>query len=116
MLSKNPIINIVLTGWRFAEQYRPLFLVYLVLFAFAQAMVLSEPYLIGQMVNCVQHGVETGFKNPAATLNGVYSYLFLYLVAELGFWVFHGPGRLIENFVAFHIRANYKRHMFKILT
>lgn len=115
-MSKNPIFHLILTGWRFAEQRRRLILVYLVLFAGAQAAGLSEPYIIGQMINAVQHGMDSGFKDPAAFLHSVYFYLFLYFVAEIGFWVFHGPGRLIECYVAFHIRANYKNHMFKVLT
>jgi ATP-binding cassette, subfamily B, bacterial len=86
------------------------------MFAIAQAMTLAEPFIIGQVINCVQESATKGFSDPAKLEQNVLMYLGWYFATQVGFWVFHGPARLVERFVAFHIKVNYKSEMFRKLT
>jgi len=116
MLIKNPIVSLISTGWTYAGKRRHLILIYLGMFAMSQALSLAEPYVVGKLLNCVQVSATGGFKNGTALLHQIYFYLGLLFATQVGFWAFHGPGRLIERFVAYHIKADYKQHMFKIVT
>jgi ATP-binding cassette, subfamily B, bacterial len=90
---------------------------YFFLFGLAQAMALSEPYVIGQLLNNVQTGTGAHLNAVDKTAwKNVSFYLLVYLATQVLFWLFHGPGRVIERYVAFHIKANYKAYLFGILT
>jgi len=119
MLMKNPIVYLLVTGWAYAGKYRALILVYTVMFALAQAMMLAEPYIIGKLINCMQSGVaglSTGTLQRDHLMDQVKMYLLIYFVTQVGFWVFHGPGRLLERYVAFNMKAAFKGKLFSTLT
>jgi ATP-binding cassette, subfamily B, bacterial len=119
MLMKNPIVYLLVTGWAYAGKYRSVILLYTVMFALAQAMMLAEPYIIGKLINCIQAGVTgvaTGSISRDHLMDQVKMYLLIYFVTQVGFWVFHGPGRLLERFVAFNMKAAYKGKLFATLT
>jgi ABC-type multidrug transport system fused ATPase/permease subunit len=42
--------------------------------------------------------------------------MMLFFLLKLGFWVIHGPTRLLERYVAFQICFAYKAHMFRCVT
>ncbi len=113
---KSPIPYLLNTGWRFAGKHRALFVVYLIMFAAAQAITLAEPFIIGKLINCVQESATSGFKDAQQLQDSILFYLAIYFLTQVGFWSFHGPARLIERFVAFHIKVNYKSEMFRKLT
>ncbi|MBA3994488.1 MAG: hypothetical protein C0469_13245 [Cyanobacteria bacterium DS2.3.42] len=118
MLMKNPIVYLLVTGWAYAGKHRSVIVLYTVMFAFAQAMMLAEPYIIGKLINCLQTGV-TGVATGSVhdhLMDQVKMYLLLYFVTQVGFWLFHGPGRLLERYVAFNIKATFKGKLFSILT
>lgn len=116
MFKRNPIIYLTQTGWQYAGKQRPLMLLYTFMFAMSQAISLSEPYVIGQLLNSVQTNLAAGSAATGKLLHDIYFYLSLFFAIQFFCWVFHGPGRLIERFVAFHIRVNYKSTLFKMLT
>ena len=110
-----PILYLITTGWRYAGSQRPLMLGALVLFALAQATMLAEPYVIGQLLNAVQRNVSD--HAPAEKmLHDIYVYLGIFFAIQFFFWTFHGPGRLIERIAQFHIKVNYKCKLFQMLT
>ncbi len=115
MSKRNPIFYLALTGWHYAGKYRPLMVLYVALFACAQAISLAEPYVIGRLLNSVQQNVGKG-ANFQHLVNDIYLYLGLFFAIQFFFWAFHGPGRLVERFVQFHIKANYKTALFKMVT
>lgn len=116
MFKRNPIIYLTMTGWHYARALRPLMLFYTILFALSQAVSLSEPYIIGQLLNSVQTNITAGTAAREKLVHDIYLYLSLFFAIQFFAWVFHGPGRLIERFVAFHIKVNYKSTLFKMLT
>ncbi len=107
MLRKNPIISLILTGWDYAGSRRYQVIVYLILYALSESTMLAEPYIIGRLLNCVQTSATAGFKNPNQLLHQMYFYIGLLFVTHIIFWVFHGPGRVIERNLAFRIKADY---------
>jgi ABC-type multidrug transport system fused ATPase/permease subunit len=116
MMTKNPILYLLYTGWQYADKHRGLFLAYLLMFAVAQAITLAEPFVIGQVINCVQISATKGFSDNQQLEREILFYLGIYFLTQVGFWLFHGPARLVERFVAFHIKVNYKSSMFRKLT
>jgi len=51
---KNPIGFLLSRGWQYASPHRWIIVVCFVTFAGAQAALLAEPYVIGQLLNTVQ--------------------------------------------------------------
>ncbi len=115
MSKQNPIFYLTRTGWQYAGTHRPLMIWYVVLFALAQAVSLTEPYVIGQLLNSVQKNVSKG-ANFDRLVHEIYFYLLMFFLIQFFFWAFHGPGRLFERFVQFHIKANFKASLFKMIT
>jgi ATP-binding cassette, subfamily B, bacterial len=112
---KNPMFLVMRTGWEYAGRYRSAMIVYLVMFAMSQAVSLTEPYVVGKLLNSVQVNVRDS-GSSAKLWHDVCFYATIYFLLELGFWLFHGPGRVIERIVAYHIRVNYKQHLMNLLT
>lgn len=112
----HPVVELFATGWKLAGSWRPLLFVSLAIFACAQAITLMEPYIIGQLINCAQRFSTFDAANRDILIGQIQFYLLLFLATQIGFWLFNGPGRLLERSMAFHIRANYRLEMVKVLT
>jgi len=110
---KNPIILVMRTGWQYAGRYRAAMVAYLAMFAIAQAISLAEPYVIGKLLNSVQINIQAA---SGKLWHDVCFYVTIYFLLQAGFWLFHGPGRVIERIVAYHIKVNYKRQLVKLVT
>src|SRR5688572_9889477 len=91
-------------------------LVYMLMFVAAQVSMAFEPYLIGRMLNILQEGATHATKSGAQIWTEVSWCLWLWFGIQFLFWLFHGPGRVLERYVAFHIGANYKKHLFGLVT
>ena len=103
------------TGWQYAGRYRIHMIVYLIMFAIAQTILLAEPYVIGKLLNSVQANLHDSALN-GSLWRDVCFYMTIYFLLQVAFWLFHGPGRVLEMIVSYHIRANYKRHLVQMLT
>lgn len=79
-------------------------------------MELVEPFVIGHMLNDVQIDLAGGLANGDKLRHDVLRYLLMILAISLGFWSLHGPARVIERFVAFQIRSNFKAELFRRVT
>ncbi len=105
-LSNNPVIFLLKRQWQFAEGYRKKILFYTALFLIANTFYFFEPLVIGKILNLIQ---QQGFNSES--VKTLLPWLFLILALTIGFWIFHGPARVIENRVAFIVRANYKKYL-----
>jgi ATP-binding cassette subfamily B protein len=114
-LLQNPILLLLRRGWQHAGQYRPAAVLYTAIFLLAQVSYLAEPYVIGRMLNIMQTDLVHSTKSGAQVWSEVSFYLWIWFWLQLAFWVFHGPGRVLERYVAFHMCANYKKHLFDIV-
>jgi ATP-binding cassette, subfamily B, bacterial len=97
--------------WRYARGRRPVVVLYALMFVAANIINLLQPLVIGRLLNDVQRATLDGdpFRGMA--------WLFLALVGlEVGFWVLHGPARVLENLTAFHVRRAMKDRLFRVVT
>lgn len=81
---------------------------YCLLFVISNIIMLLGPLIFGLVIGEVQrNGVSE------ANVGRLMLLLSLLLLKELGFWLFHGIGRVIERMVAFQAELNYRRHLLK---
>jgi ATP-binding cassette subfamily B protein len=104
---KNPITHLARRAWLEAEGRRPIMLCYLAMFLCAQVLSLAEPWVIGRMLDSVQTISDRG-----RLLTAVYTYAGAFLGIQVFFWLFHGPARCLERWVAFHVRTRYRTGLF----
>lgn len=107
-MKQNPIVYLARRVWSQATGYRSWVVAYLLMFLAAQLISICEPWVIGRLLNAVQIG---GAK--ATVLHAVYFYAGCYLAIQTFFWLFHGPARVMERWVAFQLRSRYKARLFQ---
>lgn len=96
--------------WRYAKGRRRSLVLFVVLFLIANSLYLLEPFVIGQLLNAIQQ-TSVGPETSSTLL-----WLFLAMIGvSVGFWFFHGPARVLEQDIGFHIRAHFVDHLYRIL-
>lgn len=108
---RNPLAFLAQSTWEQAGERRPRIVLYLGLFVVGQAILLSEPYLFGSLLNKLQAD-----PSPGNARQVVWTFAWLYLGLQAFFWVFHGPARVIERAVAFAVRSHWKSELFRKAT
>lgn len=111
-MQRNPFGFLISRGWQYAGPHRWIIIACYLMHACAQAALLAEPYVIGQLLNTVQ--MHT--KMPAALTQDIFNTLAIYFFLQFTFWVFHGPARYLEMFLGFHIKLNYRTALFRMVT
>ena len=102
----NPIVFLLRKLWKYSKGNRKNVILYFSLLLVANLINLVEPLVVAYLLNMIQEqGVNSG---NIMTIMGI---LFLFVLLSIGFWFFHGPGRVIEIRNAFLVRANYKKHL-----
>lgn len=105
-LRDNPIMYLYRQMWKYSKGNRNTVLVFSIMFVISNIIWLSEPLIVGKILNTVQEeGVSAG---------NMWSLIFLvslFFVSGIGFWSFHGPARVMEMKNSFKVRANYKRYL-----
>jgi ABC-type multidrug transport system fused ATPase/permease subunit len=104
----NPLIYLIKKMWKYAEFNRPKVVLYVILSIIANIIHSLDPILIGFMMNVIQ---QEGINQT--NLPKIILLLSLFVAAEIVFWMFHGPSRVIENVNAFIVRNNYKKYLLK---
>ncbi len=94
--------------WRYAKGRRHIVVLYALMFVAANCISLLEPLIIGQLINVIQQAATV----PQAP-NLIMLYLLLLLGESGGFWLLHGPARIIEQSIAFHVQAAFIERYFE---
>lgn len=133
-MAQGGIIYLLRRAWEYALGYRKIFILYILMLCFAQVMSLAEPWVIGQLLNTVQNGgssssimhtwmnwlvalISSAFGEDKQTVfHFVLAWLAVFFFAQIFFWCFHGPARIMERLLSFQIRANYKKELFTFVT
>ncbi len=97
--------------WRYADSRRAVVVLYVTLFVIGNTVWLFEPYVIGKILNAVQQSEE----DPSAA-SSILRSLAMLVGLSAGFWLFHGPARVLERTNAFHVRTAFKQHLFSVIT
>lgn len=97
--------------WTYSSGRRPLVALYVCLFILSNVVYLFEPYAVGKILNEIQHAAsgQEGIKQ-------IWWYLGLLVLLAVGFWLFHGPARILERQNAFFVRRAFKQYLFTIVT
>lgn len=101
----NPIIFLTRYAWKYGDRKKIILFVFL--FLCANAVNFFQPLLIGYIFNIIQQeGINSG------NIMRLLSLLFCSTLLVLGFWIFHGPARVIERKNAFITRVNFRKYLF----
>src|SRR5215203_617692 len=102
---KNPYISLLRTSWTYAGRRRSTFVLIYAMFLVAQVIAAMHPLLFGWFIGNVQ-----------AHSDKVMHYTFLFVAGYIGLkfseWCLHGPGRIMERMLAFHIGRNFLREKY----
>ncbi len=104
--TNNPLIYLTKKSWGYAKGNRRSVVLYVTLFLCANFCQLSQTFIVALVLNAIQK-------------NGLHHDTFLTIVARLGalvaadlaFWMFHGPARVMETTNAFFVRSQYKKYL-----
>ena len=104
--SDNPISYLSRMMWKFSKGNRSKVVLVIFLSTIANTIFFVEPLIIAKVLNIIQlEGVTQS--NIGLILLILSSYLFI----NIGFWIFHGPARVLEISNAFIVRAQYKQYL-----
>jgi len=102
----NPIVYLTLKTWEYSNGNRKQLWLILLLFLIANLISLLEPLVVAKILNTIQEQGLTQEVLPTLTI-----YLMMFLGITVSFWIFHGPARVLEEKLAFLVKANYKKHL-----
>ncbi|MCK4650177.1 ABC transporter ATP-binding protein [Candidatus Pacearchaeota archaeon] len=98
----NPLWNVIKTEWRYLGDRKKIFVLYMSLFVIAGAISLLNPLVVGLIFNSIQQTISSG-----AELKKLIFMIFILLALTIGFWIFHGAGRILEELTGFQVQRNY---------
>lgn len=97
--------------WTYAAGRRRIVVTYILFFVASNILWLLTPYIVGQILNNVQQASA-----HADSFRTIILLLLSLVFIEALSWFFHGPARVMERYMAFHVRAEFKKHLFGIVT
>ena len=100
--TKNPLLGMIKEGWKYLGGRRKMFLFYVFLFAIASIITLLNPLIIGLIFNSIQESITS-----TAELRNLFFMISLLLIVTIGFWIFHGLARILEQRTGFFVHRNY---------
>lgn len=100
--TRNPLINILKTEWEFLGDKKKTYVFYMSLFFIAGSIGLMTTLVIGWIFNSIQQTITS-----ESELKKLFLMISLLLVIRIGFWIFHGPARILEQKTGFYIHRNY---------
>jgi len=99
---QNPLILVLKSEWENLGNRKKRFVFYLSLFVIAGAIHLMSPLVIGTIFNSIQESISS-----KEELFHLIKLISLLLLITIGFWLFHGVGRVLEQLTGFHVNRNY---------
>lgn len=105
----NPYIRLVATVWQYGAPWKKSILCYTLAFVIAQSCLSLSPYALGKAIDVLQNF-------EPSRLNEVIFWLLFSVAVILVFWLFHGPGRVVERKTALKIQQAYRLEMYEKLT
>ncbi|MCH2546079.1 MAG: ABC transporter ATP-binding protein/permease [Alphaproteobacteria bacterium] len=102
----NPYFHLVALSWHHAVGHRKKFVVFYVLSILANIALLFLPYLLGKVFDVLQ-------RNPPEIMNELSFWMALYAGFTFLYWLLHGPSRVMERKIAFHIRQHFVDDMYR---
>ena len=104
----NHYFNLIRTVWCYGASWRYHIVSYYLTLGIAQALLSLSPYAFGKAIDELQN-----FKFDR--LSKVIFWLFVGVAVVLLFWLFHGPGRIVERSVALKIQQTFRLNLYEQL-
>jgi len=96
----NPYLSLLSTAWRYARNERKKYLLVYFMFICSNLVIMLNPILFGWFIGHLQQDV-----------GHVWHYSLLYILGFITIkfvqWCFHGPARIMERTLAFHLSRNF---------
>jgi ABC-type multidrug transport system fused ATPase/permease subunit len=102
---RNPYLSLLRTAWTYARTQKNRFVLVYILFVAANITVAMNPLFYGWFINELQ-------QNGAAVLTTGWIYVLGFLCLRLIEWTFHGPARVMERQIAFHVSKNFMEALY----
>ncbi len=102
---KNPYFNLLKTSIKFSGKNKLRLLLVYFIFTISNITIRLEPLVFGKLLNTIQEGGPNMIKNSLF-------YLTIFTLITLIFWLFHGPGRVLERTIAFDTIKNFKEKLY----
>ena len=96
----NPYISLLSTAWRYARSQRKKYVLVYVMFLCANLTYSLNPILFGWFIGKIQRDT-----NHILHYTGLY--IAGYISIKFAQWCFHGPARIMERTLAFHLSRNF---------
>lgn len=106
ILKDNSITNLFGYLWKYSAGRRHWVITFIALSLIGNLIWLLEPLIIGRVFNSIQFSA-----NDPRLLSHIVKNLSLLIFVVIGFWIFHGTSRIIEQLNAFFVRKNYRKNM-----
>jgi ATP-binding cassette subfamily B protein len=103
---QNPYFSLLRNVWKYAGDQRRKFILIYTMFAVANVVVAMNPLFYGWFVSEVQ-------KKGAAVVDTAWLYVGGFLLLRLIEWAFHGPARIMERQLAFHVSKNFMNDLYR---
>ncbi|HWB90564.1 MAG TPA: ABC transporter ATP-binding protein, partial [Puia sp.] len=96
----NPYLSLLKTAWHYSSHKKKRFVLVYGMFVCASLVNALNPLLFGWFIGMLQHDIRH-----------VWHYALLYAAGYIGLklaqWCFHGPARIMERDLAFHLSRNF---------
>lgn len=96
----NPYFSLLKTAWQYARSERKHFVLVYLMFIMASVTIAVQPLLYGWFIDNLQ-------LQGSDALQYAWVYGAAYLGLKLIEWAFHGPARVMERKLAFHLSRNF---------
>lgn len=106
IFKNNSITNLFGYLWKYSVGRRHWVIIFISFSIIGNLIWLLEPLIIGRVFNSIQFSSS----DPKLLLHIVKNLSFLIFIV-IGFWIFHGTSRIIEQMNAFFVRKNYRKNM-----
>src|SRR5882672_6197931 len=96
----NPYISLLKTAWRYARREKRKYVLVYAMFVGANLVYAMNPILFGWFIGRIQ-------RDTAHVLRYTTIYISCYIGLKFLQWCFHGPARIMERTLAFHLSRNF---------
>lgn len=92
--------------WSYAQGHRGKLVLAYLMFIGANIISMLTPLALAGLLNTLQ-------TNSANVLQEAFYWITIYISIDLGFWILHGPARVIERTTAYHVSKQFYQQMFQ---
>jgi ATP-binding cassette, subfamily B, bacterial len=102
---RNPYITLLRTAWTYSKDRKGRFVLIYSMFVVSNIIVASNPLFYGWFINQLQ-------QNGLEVLDVAWIYVIGFVCLRLLEWALHGPARVMERQLAFHVGRNFMDELY----